>query len=98
MFVEFENVPALDQHYFPYRTMHRPSHLGMQLELPVFSVDRNEILGLHQIDNQFELFLAGMSADVNWRRRAVFVDHVRFPAKQVIDHAVNSFLIAWDDA
>ena len=70
----------------------------MQLQLPVLAVDRNEIFRLHQIDDQLQLFLAGVSADVDRRRRSVVVDHVRLAPEQVIDHPVDGLLVAGNDA
>ncbi len=98
MFVELENVAALDQHHIADRAVHRARHLGMQLQLPVLAVDGNEIFRLHQIDDQLQFFLAGVPADVDRRRSPVFIDHVRLAAEQVIDHAVDRLLVAGNDA
>ena len=42
--------------------------LGVQFQLAVFAVHGNEILRLHQVDDQLQFFLAGVSADVDRRR------------------------------
>ena len=42
-FVEFENVAALDQHDFADRTVHGAGHFGVQFQLPVLAMDRDEI-------------------------------------------------------
>ena len=97
-FVEFQNVAALDQHDFAHGAVHGGGHFGVQLQLPVLAVDRNEILRLHQVDDQLQFFLAGVSADVDRRRGAVFVNHVRLAAEQVVDHAVDGLLVAGNDA
>ena len=55
-------------------------------------------LRLHQVDDQLQFFLAGVSADVNRRRGAVVVDDVGLAAEQVIDHAVDRLLVARNDA
>ena len=39
-----------------------------------------------------------MAADVDRRRRAVVVDHVRLAPEQVVDHAIDGFLVARNDA
>ena len=55
-------------------------------------------LRLHQVDDELQFFLAGVSADVHRRLGAVVVDDVRFAAEQVVDHAVDCFFVAGDDA
>ena len=48
---------------------------AMQLKLPVFTVHRNEVFRLYQIDDELQLFLAGVTADMEARRSmAVFRD------------------------
>src|SRR5258708_1888461 len=66
--VDLEDVAPLDQHDFADRAVHRSRHFGMKLELAVFTMDGNEIFRLHQVDDEFELFLAGVSAYMNGRR------------------------------
>ena len=78
--------------------MHGDGHFSVQLELPVFAVNGDEVARLDQIDDELEFFLAGVSADVDRRRSAVFIDDVSLAAEQVIDHAVDGFLVAGDDA
>src|SRR5215469_12437550 len=58
----------------------------------------DEIARFDQIDDELQLLLAGVAADVNRRCGAVFVDDMRFPPEQVIDHPVNRFFVARDDA
>ena len=70
----------------------------MQLELAVFAMDGDEIARLDQVDDELEFFLAGVAADVDGWRASVFVDDVGFAAEEVIDHPVNSFFVARDDA
>src|SRR6266496_5531009 len=75
--VEFKNIAALYQHNFPDRVAHGCGQFCMQLELAVLTVNWNEIFGLDQIDDQLELFLAGVPADVDRMRRAILVNDVR---------------------
>jgi len=70
----------------------------MQLELTVFAVDRDEVARLDQVDDELEFFLAGVSGDVDWRVGAVFVDDVCFAAEEVVDHPVDCFFVAGNDA
>src|SRR5208283_4861165 len=97
-FVEFQNIAAFDQHDFADRAAHGTGHFGVQFELAVFAVDGNKVTRLDQVDDELEFFLAGVSADVDRRRSSVFVDDVGFAAEEVIDHAVDRFLVAGDDA
>ena len=97
-FVEFENVAAFDEHDFADRAMHGSGQFGVQLQLAVFAVDGNEVARLDQVDDEPEFFLAAVSADVDGRRGSVFVDDVGFAAKEVVDHPVDGFFVAGDDA
>ena len=98
VFVDFQDVSAFDQHHVADRAVHGSGQFGMQLELAVFAVDRDEILRPHQVDDELQFFLAGVSADVHRRVRAVVVDDVRFAAEQVVHHAEDGFFVAGDDA
>src|SRR5262252_7472972 len=70
----------------------------MQLELAVFAMDRDEVFGPHQVDDELQFFLAGVSAYVDGRIRAVLVNHERFAPEKVIDHAIDRLLVSGDDA
>src|SRR5271170_5748547 len=91
-FIDFENVSCFDEHDFANCSGHGPSQLGMQLELPEFAMDRNEIFRPDQIDDELQFVLARVSADVDWRVRAVVVDDERLAAEQVIYHSVDGLL------
>ena len=78
--------------------MHGRGQLGVATKLAILAVDGDEIAWLHQIDDELEFFLAGVSADVYGRRGAIFVDDVRLTAEHVVDHAVDSLFVAGDDA
>src|SRR5579872_1281289 len=97
-FVEFKNVSALDEHDFADRSAHGSGHFGVQLELTIFSVDRNKVARLDQVDDQLKFFLTCVSADMDWRAGTVFVDDVSLAAEEVVDHPVNGFFVARDDA
>src|ERR1700686_3186617 len=97
-FVDFENVSSFDQHHFANRSGHGAGQLGVQLELPVFTVDRNEIFRPHQVDDELQFFLAAVTAHVNRRGRALVVDDERSAAEQVVHHAVDGFFVAGNDA
>ena len=58
----------------------------------------NEVARLDQVDDQLELFLAGVARDVDRRAGAIFVNDVGFAAEEVIDHPVDSLFVAGDDA
>src|SRR5713101_8042007 len=96
--VEFQNVAAFNLHDLPNSAVHGSCQLSVPPQLPVLTVNRNKISRLHQVDDQLELFLAGVSAHVNRWGRAVFVNHMRLTAEYVINHAVNAFFVAGDNA
>ena len=54
--------------------------LGVAAQVAVVAVDGDEELGPHEVDEQAELFLAAVSADVNKAVRAVVVDDVGLAA------------------
>ena len=97
-FVELEHVATLQQHDFADGAVHSSGHFGVQLELAVLAVDGNEVFRFDQVDDELEFVLAGVPADVDGRRSSVLVDDVGLAAKEVIDHAVDGFLVAGDDA
>ena len=96
--VEFQDVAALDHHHLADRTVHGARQLGVQLQLPVFAVDGDEILRFNQVDDQLQLFLAGVPADVYRRLRTVVVNDMRVAAEEVVHHAIDGFLIAGNNA
>src|SRR5579859_1997640 len=98
VFVDFENVSAFNQHDAAHRAVHRPSQFGMELELAIFAVDRDEILGPHQVDDELQFFAAGVPANVDRRVGAVVVDDVGFAAEQVVDHSIDGFFVAGNNA
>ena len=50
--IDFENVSAFDQHHVADRSGHGPGQFGMQLELPVFAVNGDEIFRPYQVDDE----------------------------------------------
>ena len=78
--------------------MHGLGEFGMQLQLPVLAVDRNEVFRFDQVNDQFQFFLAGVAAHVYRRRGSVFVDDVCLAPEQVINHAIDRLLISRNDA
>src|SRR5579871_114922 len=96
--IEFQNIPAFEGDHLAHRALHGGGQFPVAAQLAEFAVDRNEIARLHQVDNQLELLLAGVAADVYRGVRTVLVDDVGVTAEEVVDHAVNSFLVARNDA
>ena len=72
--------------------------LGVQLELAVLAVNRDEIARTHQVDDEPQLFLAGVSADVYRRRGTVVVNDVSIAAEEVVDDSIDRLLVAGNDA
>src|SRR6516164_714337 len=71
-------------------------NLGMSVQLPIRSVDRDEVFRLHERHHQFQLFLARMSADVYGWLASVGVVNLRAPPIKVIHHAANGALVTRD--
>ncbi len=61
----------------------------MRFAMLVLPVDRNRILGLHQRIDQFDLFLTGMSRNMD-----VLEDHLRALHFQLVDDLRHRFLVA----
>src|SRR5262245_12129118 len=68
--------------------------LRMPVQLPVRSVNWNEVTRLHQGGDQLQFFFTGMAADVHGRLPAVGVIELRAAAIKVIHHASNCALVA----
>ena len=66
----------------------------MLRQLPVLAVNRDEVFGLGEVEHQFQLFLAGMSGDMDGRAGGVFVDHIGAALGEMIQHAEDRFLVA----
>src|ERR1700674_468115 len=96
--IDFENVSSFDQHHFANRSSHGAGQLGVQLELPVFAVDGDEIFRPYEVDDELQFFLAAVSADVNRRVRAVVIDDECFASEQVVHHAVDGFFVTGNNA
>src|SRR6202035_6141215 len=80
-FVELENVAALDQNRFANRAVHGAGHFRVQLQLAILAVDGNEVFRLHQVDDQLQFVLAGVTADVHRRVGAVVINHLSLRAE-----------------
>src|SRR5260370_34093070 len=67
--VELQNGAAVSLHDLAYSALHSGGQRSVPPQLAVLTVDRNKISRLHQVDDQLELFLAGVSAHVDrWGR------------------------------
>ena len=51
-------------------------------------------LGLHELQQDFLFFLAGMPGNVDRRRAPAFVIDQNAPPEKMIDHAKNGFFVA----
>src|SRR5205085_8431164 len=96
--VKLQHIAAFQHDDLADRAMHGSGQLAVALELAIFAVDRNEVARLDQIDDELELFLAGMAADVNGRAGAIFIDDVGAAPVKMIDHAIDAFFVAGNDA
>ena len=66
----------------------------MLFEVTQFSVNRNEVLGLNELQQQLHLLLAGMPGHVHGGDGVV--DHLGAAVEQPVDGAVHHLLIARD--
>src|ERR1700739_4280642 len=74
------------------------SELGVAAEVAVVAVDGDEELGAHKIDEEAQLFLAAVAADVDEAVGTVVEDDVGFAAAEMVDDAEDAFFVAGDDA
>ena len=70
----------------------------MAAEVAVVAVDGDEELGADEIDEEAQLFLAAVAADVDEAVRAIVEDDVGFAAAEVVDDAEDALLVAGNDA
>src|SRR5690242_6200658 len=96
--IELQDVAALDRHHLAHCALHGGGQFGVPLQLPELTVNGNEVARLHQVDNQLQLFLAGVAADVYRRVRAILVNNVGLAPEKVVNHAVDGLLVAGNDA
>src|SRR5438445_12093297 len=69
----------------------------MAEEMTVFAVNRNEVFGFDELENEFLLFLAAVAGDVNGAAGIVVINEGA-AAEHVIEHAENGFFVSGDDA
>ena len=89
-FVELQNVAALDHDDLSDRALHAAGQFGVALELAVFAVNGDEVSWPHQVDDQLQLLLAGVAADVHRRLGAILVDDLGVAAEEVVDDAEDA--------
>src|SRR5690242_18867727 len=65
--------------------------------MAILAMHRNEIFRLRELQDEFLLFLAGVSGNVNHASRIVVI-HQRSAAEHVVEHAENGPFIARNDA
>ena len=89
---EFDGMAILEQHDLSRDRPHLVRQRGMAKELPVFSVNRDEVARTHQVEHQLLLFLAGVPRNVQ-QAPAIVVIHQRLAAVHMIEHPKNRFLV-----
>jgi hypothetical protein len=95
--VEGEDVAVFEQHDF-FGNAGGDGELDVALEVAVVAVDGDEEFGLDEVDHQAKLFLRAVAADMDKAVGSVVVDHTGVAALEVVDDAVDLFLVAGDDA
>ncbi|MPM52054.1 hypothetical protein SDC9_98807 [bioreactor metagenome] len=71
---------------------HAFSQLCVLPQHPVFTVNGDKVMRLHQRVHQFQFFLEGVAGSVNIRHRVIY--HLSAAAVQLVDHAGDIDLIA----
>ena len=67
---------------------------GVAVKLAQLAVNRDEVLGAGQVDEQLHLFLAGVTRNVH--RGNGLIDHVGAALEEAVDRAVDVLLVARD--
>ncbi len=73
---------------------HLLGQLGMNLQMPLLAVDRNEELGTGQGVNNFQFLLAGVARDMKALR--LLVDHLGPLPVKLVDDLGNGVFVAGD--
>ena len=73
---------------------HLAGQLGMNLQHPLFPVDRNKEFRLDQGMHDFQFFLTGVAGHMEGQ--FPFVEHLYALAVEFIDHIANGVFIAWN--
>ena len=89
---DFDNITILRQDNMIVRNTHGVGQLGMKYKLTVLTVNRHEELRVHHGQHQFQLFLSRVPRDMDGGD-ALVKDFCSL-SKQVIDRAVDHFLVA----
>ena len=97
VFGEFDRLAVFDQQDFLGHRANRVRQGGVAEELPVFSVNRNEVARAHEVQEHFLLFLAGVAGNVDRAAVIVVIDQGAL-AEHVVQHAEDGFFIAGNDA
>ena len=95
---EFDGLAAFEQENLPRNRSDLLGERGVAEKLPVFAVHRNEILGPHELQQDFHFFLARVAGNVNRRRAPAFVVDQNAPAEEMIDHPEDRFLVSGNDS
>src|SRR6266850_5599970 len=94
---EFDRLAVLDQEDFAGHSAKLMRERGVAEKMPVFAVNGDEILRLHELQQEFLFFLACVTRNVNCARGIIVVDQRAAP-EHVVQHPENSLFISGDDA
>ena len=73
---------------------HLAGQSGVLLQVPLFAVDGDEVAGLGEGVDDFQLFLTGVAGDV--KAFQFVIDHVGIFAVELVDDAGDGFFVAGD--
>src|ERR1700732_1354163 len=97
VFCKFEGLAIFEQENFAGNAAELIRECSVAEEMAVFTVNGNEVLRLHQLEDEFLLFLAGMTGYVNGATGIVVIDEGT-TAEHVVEHAEDGFFVSGDDA
>ncbi len=92
--LQLDHLPVLDHGNILRWHAHFLGQHGVLFQMAQLAVDGDEVFGLHQVQQQLHLLLAGVPGDVH--RGDGLVDHVGAAPEQAVDRAVDALLVAGD--
>src|SRR5690348_1098480 len=90
---KFDGLPGIQQKDFATDRTNLFGKGRVLEKLAIFAMHRNEEFWTHKLQQDFLLFLAGVSRNVNRRRASAFVVDEHVAAEKMVDHAENRFFV-----
>jgi hypothetical protein len=97
LFGEFDLLAVFHEQDFARDDAELVGECGVAEEMAIFTVNRDEIFWLAELQDELLFFLAGMAGDVDGAAGIVVIDE-RAAAEHVVEHAEDGLVVAGDDA